>query len=59
MLSCQSQSSPVLNSFDTESARRNSSYAAYQDDKLVHPQSPEVKPSALLSFVHDSFRALY
>ena len=58
MLNCQSPTSPVLNSDATESARRNSSYAAYINNKLVHPQFPEIKPSALLCFVHDSFRAL-
>ena len=56
MLNCQSPTSPVLNSDATESARRNNTYAAYKDNKLVHPQTPEIKPSALLCFVHDSFR---
>ena len=58
MLGFSSNTSPDSNAYSTESARRNSSYAAYQDNKLVHPQRPETKPSALLSFVHDSFRAL-
>ena len=58
MFNCQSPASPVLNSDANESAWRNSSYAAYINKKLVHPQFPEIKPSALLCFVHDSFRAL-
>ncbi len=58
MISCESQTSPISNSYATESARENSSYAAYQDNKLLHPLTPEIKPSALLTFVHDSFRAL-
>ena len=58
MHNCQSHTSPVLHSDTTESAQRNSSYAAYKDNRLVHPQFPEIKPSALLCFVHDSFRAL-
>ena len=50
--------SPVQNSYDAELARQNSSYAAFRNTRLVHPHTPEIKPSALLSFVHDSFRAL-
>jgi uncharacterized protein len=58
MVTLQSDVALVQNSYDVELARQNSSYAAFQDTQLVHPQAPEIKPSALLSFVHDSFRAL-
>ncbi len=58
MLSCASYTPSISSAYASESARCNSSYAAYKDNKLVHPQTPEIKPSALLSFVHDSFRAL-
>lgn len=48
----------IQNSHEAELARQNSSYAAFRDNRLVYPQTPEIKPTALLSFVHDSFRAL-
>jgi uncharacterized protein len=58
MATIQSNISPTQNSYDAELARDNSSYAAFQDTRLVLPQTPDIKPNALLSFVHDSFRAL-
>ena len=58
MTTLHSNVSAAQNSYDTELARQNSSYAAFRDTRLIHTQTPEIKPSALLSFVHDSFRAL-
>lgn len=38
-------------------ARAHSSYAAWRDNKLVHPLEPERSPAPLTSFVHHNFRA--
>lgn len=46
------------NPFDDDLARANSSYAAYQDDRLVCPPDAGGAPSPLAEFVHDQFRAL-
>ncbi|MBV9689897.1 MAG: YqcI/YcgG family protein [Ktedonobacteraceae bacterium] len=46
------------NPFDSDLARTNSSYAAFQQNKLVRVLDPDVLPSPLTQLVHDSFRAL-
>ncbi len=46
------------NPFDSDLARANSSYAAFQNNKLVRVLDPDKHPSAVMEFVHDSFRAL-
>ncbi|MDQ6642865.1 MAG: YqcI/YcgG family protein [Chloroflexota bacterium] len=45
-------------SFDSDLARANSSYAAFENNKLVRVLDPDQRPSALMGLVHDSFRAL-
>lgn len=45
------------NPFDSDLARANSSYAAFQNNTLVRVLDPEQPPSALMEFVHDAFRA--
>lgn len=45
------------NPFDGKLARLNSSYAAFQNAKLVRVLDPDSRPSALMEFVHDVFRA--
>lgn len=46
------------NPFDSELARLNSSYAAFESNKLVRVLDPDQRPSAVMELVHDSFRAL-
>ncbi len=46
------------NSFTSDLARANSSYAAFENNKLVRVLAPEQRPSAIMELVHDSFRAL-
>ncbi len=46
------------NAFPSDLARANSSYAAFDNNKLVRVLDPEQRPSALMELVHDSFRAL-
>jgi FPC/CPF motif-containing protein YcgG len=45
------------NPFDSDLARANSSYAAFQHNTLVRVLDPDQPPSALLEYVHDMFRA--
>jgi FPC/CPF motif-containing protein YcgG len=46
------------NPFDSDLARANSTYAAFQQNKLVCVLNADVLPSPLMQLVHDSFRAL-
>lgn len=46
------------NAFESELACANSSYAAFEQNKLVCVLDREQKPSPLMELVHDSFRAL-
>ena len=46
------------NPFDSELARLNSSYAAFESNKLVRVLDPDQRPTAVMELVHDSFRAL-
>ncbi len=46
------------NPFTSDIARTNSSYAAFENNKLVRVLDPEQHPSAVMELVHDSFRAL-
>ncbi len=46
------------NAFRSDLARVNSSYAAFENNKLVRVLDPEQRPSPLMELVHDSFRAL-
>ena len=46
-----------LNPFNSDLARANSSYSAFQGNKLVRLSSTEQKPSALMEQVHNSFRS--
>lgn len=46
------------NAFSSDLARANSSYAAFENNKLVRVLDSEQRPSALMELVHDSFRAL-
>ena len=48
----------TCNVFDSDLARANSSYAAFEHNKLVRVLDPDKHPSALMELVHDSFRAL-
>ncbi|HCI82936.1 MAG TPA: hypothetical protein DHW02_24965 [Ktedonobacter sp.] len=48
----------TLNVYDSDLARTNSSYAAFEQNKLVCLLDSKQKPSALMELVHDSFRAL-
>ncbi|MBC7945133.1 MAG: YqcI/YcgG family protein [Burkholderiales bacterium] len=46
------------NPFNSKLAPANSSYAAYQDEELIHPLAPHLAPSSLTEQVHESFRQL-
>ncbi len=46
------------NPFDSDLARANSSYAAFQGNKLIRVLDPDQPPTAIMEFVHDLFRAL-
>lgn len=48
----------MRNPFDSETALRHSSYAAFRGDALVRVHDPDVRLSLQAQFVHDSFRAL-
>ena len=48
----------VDNPFDSPLAREVSSYAGYCDKTLVSAADNDEEPAPLLSFIHDSFRAL-
>lgn len=50
--------SELANPFDTAQARRVSSYAGYSGKALVTSAGNDERPAPLLSFIHDSFRAL-
>jgi uncharacterized protein len=44
--------------FDSDLARANSSYAAFENNKLVRVLDPDQPPTPVMEFVHDVFRAL-
>ena len=46
------------NPFDSEMARKNSSYSGFRDDKLVRLLEGNVDVSELASFVHGQFRSM-
>ncbi len=48
---------PHLNPFTSDLARANSSYAAFQQNKLVRLPNTEQKPTPLMEHVHDAFRS--
>jgi FPC/CPF motif-containing protein YcgG len=51
-------SAVITNPFGAEElARVHSTYAAWQDEKLIHPLEPERRPTPLAEAVHRSFRA--
>lgn len=48
----------ISNAFSSDLARTNSSYAAFENNKLVRVLDPEQRPSPLMELVHDSLRAV-
>ncbi len=46
------------NPFNSELARANSSYAAFENKKLVRVLDPDQRPSAIMQLIHDLFRGL-
>lgn len=46
------------NPFNSDLARANSSYAAFENKKLIRVLEPDQHPSAIMELIHDSFRGL-